>query len=182
MILTRKFLSLGKKARGLNGKPVLFSKPVDRIIIHWIGPYSNQAIGTPWDWWENGNGTGVPASAHFIVKGKSVIRPLPLNEVGWHCGDDRNRHSIGIEVIPKNNSGIFANDTINTLKEVAELIREAHPGANLIERHYDGKQKKDCPRYYTPVTDMAGVEGRLANPKGGENRWIKLRDYLNGVS
>jgi hypothetical protein len=164
MNLIERYLTLGKKARGLNGSPVLFTMPVDAIVIHWIGPYPKQTVSDPWNWWENGaDKTGVAASAHFIVKGKDVLQALPLNEVGWHSGDSRNYHSIGIEVIPMNDDGEFAQDTIETLKELVAHIRKTYPRARL-ERHYDGTQKKDCPKWYTPL-----------------ERWIALRDYLDDV-
>jgi hypothetical protein len=177
VVITERLLSLGKRARGLNGKPVIFTQPVDRIIIHWIGPFSNQVVSSPWNWWENGSdGRGVQASAHFIVKDREVLQALPLNEVGWHSGDARNRHSIGIEVIPQHNDGSFSEPTKEKLKELIAYIRKTYPEAKL-ERHFDGVQKKDCPRFYTNVTAMG--DGRLPNPAGGEERWIELRNYLD---
>ena len=172
MIIHEQFLSLGKKARGLQGKPVLFTKPVDTIVLHWIGPYPGQTVGVPWNWWENGtDGAGVVASAHFIVKGKDILQALPLNEVGWHSGDARNYHSIGIEVIPMNDNGEFSKDTIETLKELIAYIRNTYPRAQLA-RHYDGVQKKDCPKWYTPLAK---------DGKKGDERWIALRNYLDNI-
>ena len=172
MNLTRQFLSLGKKARGLQGKAVFFTKPVDTIVIHWIGPYPGQTVGVPWNWWENGTDRkGIQASAHFIVKGENVLQALPLNEVGWHSGDARNYHSIGIEVIPMNDGGEFAQDTIETLKELAAYIRRTYPRARL-ERHYDGTQKKDCPKWYTPLA---------RDGKEGDERWIALRNFIDNA-
>jgi hypothetical protein len=168
----QKYLSLGKKARGLEGKPYYFKKPVDMIIIHWIGPYPGQSVFSPWYWWEDGSdGSGVRASAHFIVKGNDVLEALPLDEVGWHSGDARNYSSIGIEVVPMNNDGEFAQDTIETLKEVVEFIRRTYPHTQLY-RHFDGEQKKDCPKFYTPLAK---------DGKEGDERWIALRNYLDGV-
>ena len=189
MNLIQNFLSLRKKARGLwerndantewIHKQVFFTKPVDRIIIHWVGPYL-QRITTPRDWWENGSdGNGVQSSAHFIVRDFDVLQALPLDEVGWHSGDARNYCSIGIEVCPMNLTGEFSLDTIATLKELIAHIRVTYPGATLIERHYDGVQKKDCPRYYTPVTSLLDGGGRVANPEGGNQRWELLKQYLN---
>ncbi|MDR1838906.1 MAG: peptidoglycan recognition protein family protein [Treponema sp.] len=172
MIITKQFLSLGKKARGLNGLKVLFTRPVDTIIIHWLGPYPGQSVYSPWYWWEDGtDGTGIQASTHFVVKGGDVLQALPLNEVGWHSGDTRHYHSIGIETIPMNTDGVFAQDTIETLKELVAHIRETYPRARL-ERHYDGTQKKDCPKWYTPLAK---------DGKEGNERWIALRNYLDDV-
>ena len=170
MIVTQRHLSLGKKARGLNGEPVFFTRPVDRIVIHWIGPFPKQAVSIPWNWWENGSdNNGVQASAHFILKDNDVIQALPLNEVGWHSGDGRNRHSIGIEVIPMNEQGAFSRTTIDTLRLLVKYIRKEKGVYLPLERHYDGTQKKNCPNWYTPHTD------------GGDERWIALRNYLDDV-
>jgi len=172
MTINVQYLSPGKKARGEKGKAVFFTKPVDTIVIHWVGPYPGQSVYAPWYWWEDGpDKTGVQASAHFIVKGSDILQALPLNEIGWHSGDSRNYHSIGIEVIPMNNDGVFARDTVETLKELVADIRKKYPRAKL-ERHYDGTQKKDCPKWYTPLAGD-GMEG--------DGRWAALRDYLDGA-
>lgn len=182
MNLTENFLSLGKKARGLNGKPIYFSKPVDLIVIHWIGPYPRQSAAAAIYWWEDGtDGKGVQASAHFCVKDDEVFQALPLNEVGWHAGDERNYRAIGIEVVPMSVSGEFSENTITTLKELINHIWKTYPEAKLV-RHFDGVQKKDCPRYYTPVTSLLDGGGRIANPAGGEDRWIILCNFLTEKS
>jgi hypothetical protein len=167
MKITQKLLSLGKKARG----GVKFAKKLERIIIHWIGPYPNQAVSTPWQWWEKGSdGNGVQASAHFIVKNDDIIQCLPLDEVGWHSGDSRNYNSIGIEVIPKNEQGEFGSITIDALKRLVQHIRDEIGLPLPLERHFDGTQKKDCPRYYTPLSDVGD----------GQQRWEELKLFLNG--
>jgi len=177
MKITRKLLSPGKRARaGLK-----ISKPLERIIVHWIGPYPYQAVSAPWNWWENGSdGKGVQASAHFIVKDDDAIQCIPLDEIAWHSGDGRNYTGIGIEVIPVNEEGEFGGLTTDTLKCLIRHIRR-ETGLDLsIERHYDGVQKKDCPRFYTPVTGLVGVDGRVVNPEGGQERWEKLKSFLDG--
>jgi len=172
MNIIKQYLSLGKKARGLNGLRMLFTRPVDTIIIHWIGPYPKQSVYAPWYWWEDGtDGAGVQASAHFIIKGNDVLQALPLNEMGYHSGDSRNYHAIGIEVIPMNDNGEFAENTAETLKELVAHIRRTYPHVRL-ERHYDGTQKKDCPKWYTPLAQ---------DGKEGNERWIALRNYLDDV-
>jgi len=183
MVITQKFLSLGKAARGdvnNTNKPVCFFKPLENIIIHWIGPYPNHTPAGVMNWWENGSdGRGVRASAHFIVKDNDVLQCLPLDEIGWHSGDARNHNSIGIEVIPMNTAGEFSETTKKTLKELVNYIR-GQTRINLkLERHFDGVQKKDCPRFYTPVTSLLDGGGRVANPEGGQERWERLREFLN---
>jgi hypothetical protein len=176
------FLSTDKLARGLNKKPVYFTKKIDRITIHWIGPYPHHTPEGVRAWWENGsNGAGVQASTHFIVKEKIIIQTLPLNEVGWHSGDARDYHSIGIEVVPMNLTGEFSKQTIETLKELIKHIRKEIGADLILDRHYDGTQKKDCPRYYTPVTSLLDGGGRVNNPIGGDERWEELKQYLNAA-
>jgi N-acetylmuramoyl-L-alanine amidase CwlA len=104
---------------------------------------------------------------------------LPLNEIGWHSGDLRNLISIGIGVIPKNNIGEFGQNTINTLKDLISHIRKETGISLELERHFDGVQKKDCPRFYTNVTNLADIDHRVENPVGGQERWENLRANLN---
>jgi hypothetical protein len=176
MNITEKLLTFGRPAR--QGQR-FGSKPA-RIIIHWIGPYPGQAVSTPWNWWENGaDGKGVAASAHFIVKDGDVLQCLPLGEVGWHSGDSRNYGSIGIEVIPMNKEGEFSKVTVETLRELVRHIRKETGLALPLERHYDGLQKKDCPRFYTPCSEVI-TKDKNGEKQGGDQRWQELAEYLNG--
>ena len=189
MKITQKYLSLGKLARGSlydTTKPLLFAKPLERIIIHWIGPYPGQVVSTPWNWWENGNaatgqmdGTGVRASAQFVLKDVDVIQCAPLNEVLWHSGDMRNYDSIGIEVIPMNTHGEFSKQTLDTLKLLIQHIRE-ETGINLpLKRHFDGTQGKPCPLFYTEFSDVLTKDAQ-GNIIDGQQRWENLKMFLNG--
>jgi len=182
MNITKNFLSLGKMARGDTNnttRPLLFTKPLEKIIIHWIGPYAH-APASVRNWWENGSdGKGVRASAHFVVKDEFVLQCLPLNEVGWHSGNMRNYSSIGIEVSPKDATGEFSEKTINTLRELVGHIKKETNRNLELERHFDGFQKKDCPRFYTPLTSLFEGGGRVVNPEGGQQRWEILKSFLN---
>jgi len=177
MKITEKLLSKGKNARS-----GLLLNRIKKIIIHWIGPYPNQSVHSPWNWWENGSdGKGIKASAHFILKDDEVLQSLPLNEVGWHSGDDRNYESIGIEVIPMNNEGEFSKASIETLRLLIAHIRKEVGNSLTLERHYDGVQKKDCPRFYTPLSEVLTKENQQDNAtEKGEQRWEKLKSFLNG--
>jgi|GEM_PF-5859212 len=172
MIITQNLLTIGKRARsGIN-----FTKPITKIILHWIGPYPKHTPAGVRNWWENGSDkNGVQASAHFIVKDDECLQCLPLNEIGWHSGDTRNHESIGIEVVPMNATGEFSTTTIQTLKELLQHIKKEIKIDLKIERHFDGVQKKDCPRFYTPSTNLVGVENREANPESGDQRWDELK-------
>jgi N-acetylmuramoyl-L-alanine amidase CwlA len=156
------YLSLGKKAR--TGRK--FKQPPSHIIIHWIGPYftnPRSRVDSTRNWWENGaDGTGVAASAHFVIFEDYILQCLPLDEIGWHSGDSRNFNSIGIEVVPITAAGEFNQKTIDSLKLLCDYVKKEIGGDLTIERHYDGTQKKDCPRYYTPVVP------------DGQKRWEEL--------
>jgi len=186
MNILQNLLSLGKLARGsINDttKPLLFTRQLEKIIIHWIGPFPNHTLSGVRNWWENGSdGRGVRASAHYIVKDDLAMQCLPLNEIGWHSGDSRNNDSIGVEVIPMNAAGEFSQKTIDTLKELVMHIKKQTGRDLKIERHYDGMQKKDCPRYYTPVTSLLDGGGRVYNPIDGDTRWESLKAFLGGDS
>ena len=188
MKITQKHLSLGKLARGNvsdTTKPLLFIKQLERIIIHWIGPYPGQAVSTPWNWWENGNaatgqidGTGVRASAHFVLKDADIIQCIPLNEVAWHSGDMRNYDSIGIEIIPMSAAGEFSQTTLNTLKLLIRHIRQ-ETGLDLpLKRHFDGTQGKPCPLFYTEFSTVI-TKDENGNSKNGQQRWEDLKQFLN---
>jgi N-acetylmuramoyl-L-alanine amidase CwlA len=160
------FLSLGKKAR----PGVKFKQPPSLIVIHWIGPYftnPRSRVDSTRNWWENGaDGKGVYASAHFVAFEDCVLQCLPLDEIGFHSGDQRNYSSIGIEVVPVNEAGEFSQKTVETLKALCDCVKKETGRGMAIERHYDGRQKKDCPRWYTPyVID-------------GEKRWQNLKEVL----
>jgi N-acetylmuramoyl-L-alanine amidase CwlA len=85
---------------------------------------------------------------------------IPLYEVAWHCGCKGNYTSYGIEVIPADVTGRFSDLTIETLIYCISTL----PKLELL-RHYDWT-KKDCPLYYTPLSD------------GGQTRWEQLTSAI----
>ena len=191
MRIKQMYLSLGKLARGDpkdTSKPLYFptgryntDRKLEKIIIHWVGPFPHHTPEGVRQWWENGSdGLGVRASAHYIIKDENVIQTLPLEEIGRHSGDERNYYSIGVEVVPMNVAGEFSRQSISSLKELTRRIR-FETGLDLkLERHFDGTQKKDCPRFYTPVVSLLDGGGRTANPEGGNSRWEELKRFING--
>jgi N-acetylmuramoyl-L-alanine amidase len=127
------------------------------ITIHWTGPYPDQSPDIVRNWWLKGpNGRGIEASAHFIVKDNRIMQCIPLSEVAWHAGPKANYTSIGIEVIPANKLGKFSTLSIDTLIYCISTL----PKLDLL-RHYDWTGK-DCPLYYTPLSE------------GGQDRWEQL--------
>jgi hypothetical protein len=164
LIIKQQYIEMPCKAR-----PGLPLNHPTSIYIHWIGPYPNQ---TPYDviaWWVK---SGNAASAQFVIKDELCVSPIPENEVAWHCGTRDNYSSIGIECIPMNKAGEFSADTIDTLVALLKHLPKVE-----LRRHFDATGK-DCPRFYTDVMTDAGVDGRVENPPGGEDRWLELKDYL----
>jgi N-acetylmuramoyl-L-alanine amidase CwlA len=111
----------------------------------------------------------VQASAHFVVKDRAVTCCVPIGEVAWHAGDGRNYDSVGIEAVPADTNGVFSDETVLTLRELVAYVRAYYRKQNpAVERHFDGVQKKDCPRWYTPAAE------------GGQERWNALLAVLEG--
>jgi N-acetylmuramoyl-L-alanine amidase CwlA len=134
---------------------------VKSITIHWIGPYPNQDVYTPRDWWMK---SAADAGAHYIVKDDTVLYCIPINEIAYHCGKFAgNSTSIGIEVIPASIKGDFSETTLKTLKELIATLPDVP-----LKRHYDWSGK-NCPQHYTSLVD------------GGEARWNELKVYLRSV-
>jgi N-acetylmuramoyl-L-alanine amidase CwlA len=123
------------------------------ITIHWVGPFPGQTPSVVRQYWVKNN---LQASAHYVIKDDECIQCIPDGEVAWHCGCKGNYESFGIEVIPMNIEGRFSQESIDTLKQVV-----SHLAPTKILRHYDWTGK-DCPLYYTPLSD------------GGDDRWRDL--------
>lgn len=144
------------------GRPHKKLKTFKNIIVHWTGPYPGQSPDVVRSWWET---SGLTAAAHYIIKDDTIMQTIPDDEIAWHAGDTRNDDSIGIEVIPENAEGRFSDKSIKSLKYLISVLKTKY-GDLTIQRHYDGTQKKDCPRYYTPHVE------------GGRERWEKLLEDL----
>jgi N-acetylmuramoyl-L-alanine amidase CwlA len=150
VIIEQKFIPRGSLAR-----PGIKLTNPSSITIHWVGPYPNQTPEVVRNWWIKGpDGKGIEASAHFIIKDDRIMQCIPTGEVAWHCGGKGNYTSFGIEVIPANKEGKFSDLSIDTLIYCISTL----PAHSILLRHYDWT-KKDCPLYYTPLSE------------GGQERW-----------
>lgn len=127
------------------------------ITIHWVGPYPTQTPQIVRDWWAR---SGNNVCAHYIIKDNVCWQCIPDDEVAWHCGSAGNYTSIGIEVIPATAEGQFSDASIESLVTLLTLLKKVP-----LVRHYDWTGK-DCPLYYTPLSD------------GGEERWLALKKHL----
>jgi N-acetylmuramoyl-L-alanine amidase len=130
---------------GCKARPGIPLGKITALTVHWTGPYPKQDITTPRQWWIDSKGE---AAAHFIIKDGDCICTVPVTEVAYHCGNSTgNRSSIGIEVIPADETGVFSEASVETLKELIQRW----PGVPL-RRHFDWSGK-DCPKYYTPLAE-----------------------------
>lgn len=112
----------------------------DSITIHWTGPLYMQTPEVIRSWWlSQDNG----AAAHFVIKDNVCMQCIPINKTAYHCGNPvGNRTSLGIEVIPYDETGIFSAQSRQTLKDLLFLFSPVP-----LLRHYDWSGK-DCPRFY----------------------------------
>ncbi|MGJ7922712.1 peptidoglycan recognition protein family protein [Neobacillus sp. LXY-4] len=97
----------------------------------------NQAQTNPESW----------VSWHFTVDDTQIIQHLPLNESGFHAGDDEgpgNRTSIGIE-ITENVDGNYQKAEENARKLIAYLMDQTNIPIENIKPHRDWSGKY-CPR------------------------------------
>ncbi len=88
------------------------------------------------------------ASAHFIIGYDGVIvQCIPTAEIAYAV-KERNYDSISIECCFLDDSGIFTQDTYNSLLELtAWLLHKYELKPEDVLRHYD-EGGKNCPKYY----------------------------------
>lgn len=99
-----------------------------------------------------------PASWHFSIDEKECYQALPLNESGWHAGDNvgpGNTQSIGIEICdyamlrtPKDEK-LFWQGVDHTAKLCAHLIKTVptlHKFPDCLKQHNDWSGK-NCPSF-----------------------------------
>lgn len=93
------------------------------------------------------------ASAHFIIGYDGVIlQCIPTAEIAYAV-KERNYDSISIECCFLEDSGIFTQDTYNSLLELtAWLLHKYELKPEDVLRHYD-EGGKNCPKYYVEHED-----------------------------
>lgn len=97
----------------------------------------NQASSNPESW----------VSWHFTVDDKQIVQHLPLDEAGFHAGDNGgpgNRSSIGIE-ITENIDGNYEKAEENAKKLIAYLMHELKIPLENVKGHIHWSGKY-CPR------------------------------------
>jgi N-acetylmuramoyl-L-alanine amidase len=89
------------------------------------------------------------ASAHYFVDEDSIVQIVEDNMASWHCGDGKNKYSIGnhnslgIEMCKSN--GLIAESTIsNTLDLIRIKMKQYNVPIERVVRHYDASRKL-CP-------------------------------------
>ncbi len=99
-----------------------------------------------------------PASWHFSIDEQDIFQALPLDESGWHAGDNLgpgNTETIGIEIcdyamqLSSPDRDLFWEACENTAKLCAWLIGNVdtlEPYPDCLKQHYDWSGK-DCPHF-----------------------------------
>lgn len=136
-----------------------FSRPGDKlkkvkgIVIHYTANPGSSAENNR-NYFEGLKDSGATyASSHYIVglEGE-VIQCVPLDEIAY-ASNERNKDTISIECCHEDESGIFNEETYESLiKLVAWLCGEYNLKQDDIIRHYDVTGKM-CPKYYVEHDD-----------------------------
>jgi len=125
-------------------------------------------------------GTGAesrPASWHFTVDEKEIYQALPLDESGWHAGDNLgpgNTTTIGIEIcdyamlLSPRNEPLYLQAEDHAAKLCAHLIKTVPSLASFpdcLKQHYDWSGK-NCPSWIRARQNgwtqfIARVQGHL---------------------
>lgn len=90
----------------------------------------------------------LPASWHYTVDDKLIIKHLPLSETGWHAGDGRKRGggnmaSIGIEICENADGNRAAAEKLAAQLTALLLATYKLPIDRVVQHnHWNGK---DCP-------------------------------------
>lgn len=142
------------------------------IVIHWVGAKSSAKNNLKYF----ASGKARAASAHFFVDSKIVGQSVAINRAAWSIGDRgrgrlkgkaTNQNSISIELccVYKRGKLIVDPKAIAKARALVMTLMELYgiPESRVI-RHYD-VTGKTCPGGYIR-----------------ESNWIKLHDYLTGVT
>ena len=116
-----------------------------------------------------------PASWHFSIDEKDCYQGLPLNEPGFHAGDNLgpgNTTTIGIEIcdyaIRAGNTRLYMQAEDNAARLCAWLIKQLpslHPFPQCMKQHFDWSGK-NCPSW---------IRGRA---NGWQEFISKVEEYL----
>lgn len=121
---------------------------INGIVIHYTGNPGSTAQGNR-NYFESLKDTHTTkASSHFIVglEGE-IIQCVPTAEMSY-ASNNRNRDTISIEVCHPDETGLFKEETYQSLIHLtAWLCNRSGLGTEAVIRHYD-VTGKICPKYY----------------------------------
>jgi len=120
----------------------------------------------------------VPVSWHFTVDDLEVWQHLPLDESGWHAGDNLgpgNTTTIGIEICENHlpdNMNKYLEAENNAAWLCAQLIKDSNslrPFPECMKQHFDWSGK-NCPSVIRGRSNgwnvfLSKIEGHLKQPK-----------------
>jgi len=156
MKIIKDFITPGRRNRPMtNPASSLYKKTMQAKYITVHEAWSNANAKTLHDHVKSTGAANRPASWHFSVDEKEVYQALPLNESGWHAGDNLgpgNTTTIGIEICDygmrrDNNWHLFWQAVDHCAKLCAYLINTVdslEPYPKCLKQHYDWSGK-NCP-------------------------------------
>ena len=117
-------------------------------------PYIDVQLLTPNDYFENLSiSHEAKVSSHFVVglEGE-VIQCIPTSEMSY-ATNSRNVDSISIECCHKDDTGVFEQETYDSVVKLAAwLCARFGLTSEQVIRHYD-VTGKECPKYYVDHPD-----------------------------
>ena len=129
-----------------HNRPYTKRKKTTAIAVHWVGNPNTSAEANR-NYFQN---TERAVSSNFIVglKGE-IICCIPDNEVSW-CTNQANGYSVSIETCHPDNTGVFTQDTYNSLVELTAMLCKKYnlnPLKGGVIRHFDVTGKV-CPKCF----------------------------------
>jgi len=178
MNIVQDFIQPGRKNRPMtNPASSLYRKVMQPKYITIHNAYSRASAARLHEYVKSTGAASRPASWHFSVDEKDCFQALPLNESGWHAGDNLgpgNTTTIGIEIcdyamlLSPRNEQLYLQAESHAAKLCAWLIRELptlqpFPQCKKQHFHWSGK---NCPSWIR------------ARPNGWQEFISKVERYL----
>lgn len=159
MEIIQDFIQPGKRHRPMtNPRSSLYKKIMSPKYITIHNAYSRASAARLHAYVKGDHAASRPASWHFSIDEKDCFQALPLNESGWHAGDNLgpgNTTTIGIEIcdyamlLSPRNEKLYLQAEEHTAKLCAWLIRELpslHPFPQCLKQHWHWSGK-NCPSW-----------------------------------
>jgi len=182
MNIIQDFIPAGRRNRPMtNPSSSLYQRTMTPRYITIHNAYSRAPAARLHQYVKGMDAANRPASWHFSIDEKDCYQALPLNEVGWHAGDNLgpgNTTTIGIEICdyamlasPRNES-LYLQAEDHAARLCAWLIQEvpslvAFP--DCLKQHFDWSGK-NCPSWIRARQNgwnqfVKNVENHLKEPE-----------------